>query len=70
MTRIDKIIEWAQTEEDPEASLQGRLDSVSPIMDDEIREQVHSELAPCTAKDFLVRYDELHTEKYGEDFDF
>lgn len=28
-------------------------------MDDEIREQVHTELAPCTAKEFLTRYLEL-----------
>lgn len=28
-------------------------------MDDEIREQVHSELAPCTDVEFLTRYLEI-----------
>ena len=28
-------------------------------MNDDLREQVHAELAPCSAKDFLTRYLEL-----------
>ena len=35
------------------------------MMDDEIREQVHAELAPCTDEEFLTRYQELHLEKYS-----
>lgn len=35
------------------------------MMDDEIREQVHAELAPCADEEFLTRYQELHLEKYG-----
>jgi hypothetical protein len=38
------------------------------LMDDEIREQVHAEKAPCFPQDFLDRYCELHEEKYGEEF--
>lgn len=29
------------------------------LMDDDIREQVHRELAPCTSEEFLSRYLEL-----------
>lgn len=32
------------------------------LMDDDIREQVHRELAPCTTEDFLSRYLELDPE--------
>ena len=31
-------------------------------MDDDIREQVHGELAPCTPEEFLKRYLELDPE--------
>ena len=32
------------------------------LMDDEIREQVHRELSPCTDMEFLRRYVELDPE--------
>jgi hypothetical protein len=32
------------------------------LMDDEIRESVHRELAPCTNDEFLTRYTELDPE--------
>lgn len=32
------------------------------LMDDEIREQVHRELAPCTDMEFLRRYVDLDPE--------
>lgn len=38
------------------------LDTIATYMDDEIREQVHCELAPCTPKEFLIRYLELDPE--------
>lgn len=43
-------------------------DVIVEYMDDEIREQVHSELAPCTNEEFLNRYAELHKEQFGEEF--
>ena len=43
-------------------------ETIVHYMDDDIREQVHRELAPCANEDFLARYLELHREKYGEDF--
>lgn len=44
------------------------IDLIASYMDDEIREQVHHELAPCTAQEFVDRYCELYKEKFGEDF--
>lgn len=35
------------------------MDTISIYMNDEIREKVHFELAPCTHEEFLKRYMEL-----------
>ena len=35
------------------------LDLLATYMDDDIRERVHSELAPCQPEEFLARYLEL-----------
>ena len=35
------------------------MDTISSYMDDDKREDVHAELAPCTPEEFLVRYLEL-----------
>lgn len=43
-------------------------DALVNLMDDDLREQVHQELAPCTNAEFLKRYAELHKQKYHEDF--
>ena len=40
------------------------------LMDDEIREEIHMELAPCTEEEFLEAYKEAHLKKYGEEFVF
>ena len=45
------------------------MDVLVNHMDDDLREQVHRELAPCTDEEFLVRYMELHREKFDEEFD-
>lgn len=37
-------------------------------MDDEIREYLHEELAPCSDQEFFTAYCEKHYEKYGEEF--
>lgn len=39
------------------------------FMDDEIREELHAEIAPCTEQEFLDAYVERHAEKYGEEFE-
>ena len=38
------------------------------LMDDEIREELHRELAPCTELEFLEAYMKRHEEKFGEEF--
>lgn len=38
------------------------MDVIVSFMNDEIREQVHRELAPCTDEEFLKRYFELDSE--------
>lgn len=35
------------------------MEEIALYMDDEIREQVHYELAPCTNEEFIDRYCEL-----------
>lgn len=36
-----------------------QMDIIATYMDDNIREKVHGELAPCNPEDFLRRYCEL-----------
>lgn len=38
------------------------LDEIAGYMNDDIREQVHAELAPCTPEEFLTRYLQLDCE--------
>ena len=38
------------------------MDTIATYMDDEKREQVHRELAPCSPEAFLARYCELDPE--------
>lgn len=38
------------------------------LMDDEIREALHMEMAPCTEQEFFDAYCEVYEEKYGEEF--
>lgn len=38
------------------------FESIVMLMDDEIRERVHAEMAPCTDEEFLERYLELDPE--------
>ena len=38
------------------------------FMDEEIREKLHMELAPCAEQEFLTAYKKAHKEKYGEEW--
>lgn len=38
------------------------------LMDEQIREDLHQELAPCTDQEFVDAYIERHLEKFGEEF--
>lgn len=42
------------------------FDAAVALMDDEIREQIHDELAPCTEQEFFSAYEKAHAAKYGE----
>lgn len=37
-------------------------------MDDDIREELHRELAPCSDQEFFDAYCKAHLERFGEDF--
>lgn len=43
-------------------------DAVVNMMDDEIREELHNKLAPCTAQKFVDAYVVVHAAKYGKQF--
>ena len=38
------------------------------LMDDEIRERLHYEIAPCSEQEFFDVYLKAHKEKFNEDF--
>lgn len=40
--------------------------AIVQMMDDEIREELHCELAPCSKQEFFDAYTKAHQEKYGE----
>ena len=44
------------------------FDEAVELMDDEIREEIHAELAPCTEEEFFAEYCKRHEEKFGEPF--
>lgn len=39
------------------------------MMDDEIREELHIQLAPCTDQEFYTAYEQAHEIKYGAPFE-
>lgn len=45
------------------------FDAAVSMMDDDIRESVHAELAPCTEQDFFDAYCKAHKAKYGAEFE-
>lgn len=42
--------------------------AIEALMDDDIREELHAEFAPCTNEEFFKAYKKAHLEKYGEEF--
>ena len=40
------------------------------LMDDEIREKIHREIAPCTEQEFINAYIKEHEKKYDEKFQY
>lgn len=43
-------------------------DAVVTYMDDDIRERIHAEMAPCSNQEFFSAYEVKHFETYGEFF--
>lgn len=39
------------------------------LMDDEIREEISADLAPCTEQEFIDEYCKRHFTKYGINFE-
>lgn len=39
------------------------------LMDDDIREELHMRLAPCTDQEFFTAYAEAHEERFGEEWE-
>jgi anti-CRISPR protein AcrIC5 len=44
------------------------LVGAAELMDDEIREAIHMEFAPCSARVFVEEYSRRHLAKFGEEF--
>lgn len=45
------------------------FESAANLMDDELREELHQELAPCTKQEFFDAYAKAHADKFdGEEF--
>lgn len=41
-------------------------DAAVNLMDDDLREEIHFDLAPCTDQEFFDEYVKRHEEKFGE----
>lgn len=41
-------------------------DTAVILMDDDLREDIHRELAPCADQEFFSEYTKRHAEKFGE----
>jgi hypothetical protein len=39
------------------------------LMDDELCEELHIELAPCTEQEFFTAYEARHEQKFGEEWE-
>ena len=39
------------------------------MMDDEIREELHNDLSPCTEQEFFDAYCKAHEDRFGEEFE-
>lgn len=43
-------------------------ETIVNYMDDDLREEIHRELAPCKEEDFLSEYCKKHKERFNEQF--
>lgn len=42
------------------------FDIAVQLMDDDLREQLHMELAPCSEQEFFEAYAKAHKDRFGE----
>ena len=45
------------------------FDATIELMDDDIREDLNLELAPCTDQEFFTAYEKAHAKKFGEEWE-
>lgn len=45
------------------------FDAAVALVDDDIREEIAKELAPCTEQEFFDAYCKAHEDKYGEEWE-
>lgn len=45
------------------------FDAAVGMMDDDIREALHGDIAPCTEQEFFSAYEELHAAKFGREWE-
>ena len=45
------------------------FDAAVNFMDDEIREMLHQEIAPCTYQEFFDAYCKAHEDKFDEEWE-
>ena len=46
----------------------GLYNAAVALMDDDIREEIHAEISPCSELEFLTEYMQRHLKKYGIEF--
>ena len=59
------VIKTVAAEEYAEINFEAAVD----LMDDELREDLHMKLAPCSDQAFFDAYCEAHKQKFGEEFE-
>lgn len=46
------------------------IETVANLMDDDLREELNGEIAPCAFADFCSAYSAAHYKKFGEIWEF
>ena len=59
MDASEAVAELRNRSEEYDVPFSKLWQSVADLMDDDTREEVHAELAPCTEEEFLARYLEI-----------
>lgn len=44
------------------------FEAAAQLMDDELREELHDKMAPCSRQEFFDAYAKRHHDKFGDDF--